>query len=171
MTDLELTDLQKIALSRLFDPRQKGSKKLSRELPDGTAEEVDIIVRVKGTVKKGHSSDKIVTASVPVWKLLALALDKVNESTLEALVKQAIAGDIDESKVKDRVNDAIDRLKLTAKKHTSGSITANLVETLVADLGAGAPQPKKKDDSLVEGTTKVVHTVKVDEKTGQASLF
>lgn len=155
---MELTDLEKIALSRLFDPRQNEAKKLSQDLADGTKAEVDIVVRVRGTVTKGHSSTKIVAANVPVWDLLTLALDKVNEATLESMIRKTIESGIDKDEVKsvkDRVNEAIDRLKLTTKKSTAGSIRAELELLEVEIPEVEIPEPPKFLPVIIEESGQV----------------
>lgn len=157
--EMELTDLEKIALSRLFDPRQKEPKKLSRGLADGTKGHVDIVVRVRGTVTKGHSKEQIVAASVPVWDLLTLALDKVNEATLESMIRKTIESGIDKEEVKsvkDRVKEAVDRLKLTTKKSTSGSVRAALeVVRLESDEEEDAVEIPKLPPVIVEESGQV----------------
>ena len=84
MIQMELTQAETLALSRLFDPRGKKIKALSRALEDGTLEEIDLTVRLTCDLSKGHKKTQTVPAQIKTWALIALLMDKLNETTLEA---------------------------------------------------------------------------------------
>lgn len=93
--------------------------------------DVDFTVRVKGSITKGEDYESRVTQSASPWKILAVALSKLNGITIESLVKESEAGEIDTSDLAKRADDAIGSLKESTLKTCSGKTTAKITVEVV----------------------------------------
>lgn len=91
-------------------------------------------VRILGTLKKGQPYEQRVTAKANPWKLLALALSKLNSTTAAALVAEArdLPDDIGDG-IKAEAEALVAQIQANAPTVTvAGRVTAQLVWETVA---------------------------------------
>ena len=74
-------------------------------------------------VRKGFDSESIVNAAVPYDKLLAVALSKLNNVTLESIVREALETEVLSTDVKKQAEIAIAKFKGQSKRTVSGRTT------------------------------------------------
>ncbi len=67
-----MTDLETIAIAKVI--KDAAIKRARRELEAGKNQEVDVLVRVFGTINIGDDYDRTPTASIPLLDALALAI-------------------------------------------------------------------------------------------------
>jgi hypothetical protein len=101
-------------------------KKASANLTVGE-HQIDSIVRVRGMVKKGEDAEQVVHMSIPQWKLIGVLLSKVNDATMDSVMREALEmDDAQETEIKERAKAAIDAIKGTSVKMTAGKVTTKL---------------------------------------------
>lgn len=86
-------------------------------------------IRLIGTVKVGADYDQRVVAKADPWKLLAVALSKLNNVTIASLVREAEALTVDEGtdkRIKKEAAVAIDALKESTVTRMRGKVTTDL---------------------------------------------
>jgi hypothetical protein len=106
-------------------------KEASSNLNAGTYE-IDELVRVRGTVRKGEDSEQVVHMKCDTWNILAVALSKLNGVTVEAIVREAVGLDKDAvTAIKKQASEALDKIKAPAKQVTAGKVTTKLDFSLV----------------------------------------
>jgi len=82
-------------------------------------------ISIEGSLKKGEDYLQTVPASVDPWGLLAVALSKLNDCTLESIVRDFIAFDEDQGKlVKEQALEAIQELKDGTEKVFAGKLSS-----------------------------------------------
>ena len=94
---------------------------------------IDLQFSLEGTLKKGEPFHQRFPAKVNPWKLLAKALNKLNATTIDALVRETLESDpLDEANaVKLAAEQAIERLVETTEQEVTGRLTAALVLKLL----------------------------------------
>lgn len=122
----DLTPVEILALSRVFDPRKGRAKAVREEIEPGEYE-FDFNVHIEGvmTVREDYTS-RIVAKAHP-WTLLMLLADKVNEATLNSLVRQSVGIDKNDPRVKEfkeRVSKAIQEIKDPTTTECKGRVQA-----------------------------------------------
>lgn len=139
-----LTNAEILAVTKVVAGK---ATKASKHLAAGD-HEVDVTVRVRGTVKRGEDYTQEIVNKVDTWLLFGVALSKLNGATAESIVREAIA--IEESedadaltkKVKDAAKVAIKQLKGTTETDCNGKVTYDLsieeVERHDAETGEAA---------------------------------
>lgn len=172
---MELTDIHILALSRLFDSRCKQSKEARQEIEPGEYD-IDMTVRVQGSLSVGEDYSQEIVAKADPWALLAVALDKLNGTTVEALVRDS--GEIAKAevvKVKEQTKAAMEALKGRTETDCKGKVQASLTatpmgKTLVSSNRTG---PKKQPTQLVvvKNTKKTKKKVPKQGDAAQVSMF
>lgn len=120
----------KVATAKAID--DKAYKALALDLPQGITL-VDTRVRIVGTLKKGAPYKQRVVAEANPWALLARALSKLNNATIESLVEESLSVDGEESSaVKEAATAAIERLRAATEREIAGRVTAALQWELLA---------------------------------------
>lgn len=95
--------------------------------------QVDCRVHIVGSIKKGEPYEQKVVAKVSPWALLARAMNKLNNATIESLVQESLSVDDAEAEaIKDAATEAIERLKAATKTTLTGKITTILNYTLMS---------------------------------------
>jgi hypothetical protein len=90
--------------------------------------DIDLTVRIRGTVTKGEDYPQDIVAKAQPWALLAVVLNKLNGITIDSIVREAdtiAAGAVDE--VKDATDRAIAAIKNKTTTICKGKVTAKLV--------------------------------------------
>jgi hypothetical protein len=122
--------LPKIATAKSVD--EKTYKELSGSLEPGQ-HLIDCSVRLRGVLKKGTPFKTPVPAAANPWRLLALALSKLNVVSIESLVREALeASDETADAVKKEAQEAIERIVAATERESSGRITGNVIWELLA---------------------------------------
>jgi len=94
---------------------------------------VDCQVRLVGGITKGKPYKQRVAAAADPWKLLALALSKLNNSSVEALVAEAAdLEQVGEDEIKERAKRAIETIVAGTEREISGRVTAAIQWSLLA---------------------------------------
>lgn len=129
---MELTDAQLAALAKVAP---------KNDLLPGE-HFVDFMVRITGTIKKGEDYEQVIAQSAAPWKLLAAALNMLNQVSIDKIVREAeeIAGE-DEKALKTKVSEALEKIKGPTTKWCHGKTTAKL--TFV-----GVPRPAFEPDPV-----------------------
>lgn len=87
---------------------------------------VDTLVRIIGSVRIGEDYQQAVTASIPWQRLFEVALSKLNNATLESIVREAVDGS-ESPEIKKTVQNAVSKLKAGTIRECKGKVTTNVV--------------------------------------------
>lgn len=133
MPNADLTAIEMLALSRLFDPRTNRGKDVREQVPAGR-HDFDFSVHVQGhMVVRDDYTSKIVAKAQP-WTLLMLLADKVNEATLNKLVRESVTIDRNDPRVEEfkaRVNEAMAEIKAPTETECKGKVQTEAIVTPV----------------------------------------
>lgn len=110
----------------------KDYKSLSAELTPGV-HHVDCVIHLKGTLKKGEPFESAVAAAIDPWSLLHRALSKLNQTTIDSLVEEALkATESEVEEVKAKAKKAIERLVAATTRTMPGRITTQVTWSVVS---------------------------------------
>ena len=102
-------------------------RELSAELEAGQ-HIVDCSVRLRGALKKGLPFRTKVPAAANPWRLLAVALSKLNAATIDTIVQESLGkGDEETAAIKEAAEQAIQKIVAATERETSGRITEEVV--------------------------------------------
>ena len=168
----DLTPLEIVALSRLFDPRAKQAKTTRAEVEPGDYD-IDVTVRVQGKLTVASDYESHIVAKADPWALLAVALDKLNGVSVDKLVSEA--EQIAKARViavKKDTKTAMDRIKGKTITPCKGKVSAKLVATPLGDptVSDNATGPKKPATVLVVKNTRKPRKKKGQPHPDQVSL-
>jgi len=140
----KLTDVETLALAKAI---KKGALGKARPNVKSGTHEVDVLVRVHGSVTVGDDFEQIQHMKVPQWELIAVLLSKVNGATLESVVREALgfADKAELKRIKADAQVAVDKIKGTGKSPTKGKVTAKLEAERVS-----VPEVREETDEAVE---------------------
>ena len=117
----KLTDLEALALSKAL------SKATSEGISAGV-HEVNFKVHIRGTLKKGEDYEQKMVAKADPWTLLAVALSKLNSTTVESLVDEALnLSDEVAKQIKVRADEAISKIKAPTVQTCNGKVAVALI--------------------------------------------
>lgn len=135
---MALTNEQAVAVAKVM--KDKVVKAASKEVVPGRYE-VDLLVRVFGSLTKGEDFQQKVTARINFALLAALALSKVNATTRDNIVEDFIMsmGRSETSpeheklidQIKGEIQPKLDEIKGMTKTTMSGKITTDLTAEVV----------------------------------------
>jgi hypothetical protein len=100
------------------------AKKIRDQVEPGDYD-VDVEVRVHGTIRVGEDHEAEVTAAIPWQRVCAVLLDKLNDVTIESVLSEAL-GDVDDTEVKAQAAAAMRALKGSTTKTVKGAVTTKL---------------------------------------------
>lgn len=142
---MALTNEQLIAVSKVV--KSKVASEASKQVEPGRYD-VDLLVRIFGSLKKGEDFQQKVTARINFTLLAALALSKVNQTTRDNIVEDFImamgrSDTSDEHKklieqIKDDIQPKLNEIKEMTTTTMSGKITTDLTAEVV-----GGPKIEK----------------------------
>lgn len=97
--------------------------------------DVDMTVRVKGSVTKGEDYMGVIAQRAEPWKLLAVALNRLNGVTVESIVREAeTLKDEEADRLKEATAAALNAIKGETKAVQNGkTITALVCEVIAAN--------------------------------------
>jgi len=122
-----LSEIENTAIAKATKP--------SKELTAGK-HEVDVTIRIQGTITKGEDYSGTVYQSVPFDRMFAVAMSKLNSTTIEAIMREALsdnAADLLE-RIKPQAQAAIQTLTQQTEKIQNGKTTAKLKVTKIETL-------------------------------------
>ena len=94
---------------------------------------IDAIVRLQGDLKLGESYEQDFVQLSKPWDLLATALSKLNDETIDSIVRESFSVDPKSiTELKSKAKEAIKRLKGTSKKVANGKVTTDLSVTYIS---------------------------------------
>jgi len=119
-----------IVLAKVF---AQLAKEVREDLDSGETYEVDetIAVRALGSVKVGEDYFAKIVSKANPWRLLAVALNKLNTATIESIIKEA--EDVtrgQETDLKSQVKDAINALKEPTITPCKGKVMVTAIKTV-----------------------------------------
>jgi len=122
----ELSPVEASALARALDSKSKVAKVASENLPVGE-HDVDVIVHVTGTLKRGEDEERPIANKVD-WTLLAgVALSHMNAATRESILREYTAADAELIKsLKAEAVEGTESLKVETMTKCNGRITTKL---------------------------------------------
>jgi len=88
--------------------------------------DVNVLVRVKGSVKVGNDYGQRMVATANPWKLLGVALSKLNGVSVDSIVREAEANGLNDEAIKAQAAVAIAAVKGPTEKTCKGKVTAKL---------------------------------------------
>jgi len=88
--------------------------------------DVDFIARFKGKINVGDAYNQQIVAKADPWKLLAVAMSKLNNVTVRSIVKEAEESEISSDTVKSQAEGAIVRIKAPTNSVCQGKTTGNV---------------------------------------------
>lgn len=123
-----LTNAEILAITKVVAGK---ATKASKHLAAGEYD-IDVTVRVKGTVKRGDDYTQAIVNKIDWALLLGVALSKLNGATAESIIREAI--EIEESEkgdeltktIKAAVGVGIKKLKGTTDTDCNGKVTHDL---------------------------------------------
>jgi Glu-tRNA(Gln) amidotransferase subunit E-like FAD-binding protein len=118
-----LKSIQAVALAKAVKDEDK--KAASGELGAGKYEG-EFLAKVSYKLNKGEDYDQRITAKADPWTLLAVALSKLNGVTVDALVKEAVNGDIDLTEIKARADAAMAEVKGPTMTRCNGKVSGKV---------------------------------------------
>jgi len=142
---MALTSEQIIAVSKVV--KDKIAKDASKEVAPGRYD-VDLLVRVFGSFKKGEDFQQKITARINFALLAALALSKVNQTTRDNIVEDFIMtmGRTEESpehaKLIDQIKDDIQPKLNVIKAMTVATMSGKISTDLTAEVVGGGKVEK-----------------------------
>lgn len=96
--------------------------------------EIDVLVRLHGSIRVGEDHEAEVTAEIPWQRVAAVLFDKLNGVTIESVLSEAL-GDVDLDGIKAEAVAAMRALKGSTLQTVKGKVTQKLaIDELV--LGA-----------------------------------
>jgi len=87
---------------------------------------VDFLVHIQGLLTIGEDYEQHIVAKAEPWLILAVALSKLNNVTLENLVEEAYSGEIDVEEIKQRAQEALEVIKAPTLTICKGKVTTKL---------------------------------------------
>jgi len=123
-----LTNAEILAITKVVSSK---ATKASKHLAAGD-HEVDVTLRIQGTVKRGKNYTQPIVNKIDWALLLGVALSKLNGATAESIIREAIEieeseqGDELTKKIKEAVGTGIKKLKGTTDTDCNGKVTHSL---------------------------------------------
>ena len=122
---MNLSPQEVIALSKAVTAKEQ--KTAATELAPGEYD-VDFVVQVQGSIKRGEDYDQQIVAKADPWTLLTAALSHLNGVTVESLVKEALTADPALVKsLKKQAAEAVQKVKGPTETHCNGKVTTNVI--------------------------------------------
>jgi hypothetical protein len=132
---MDLSPLQIVAIAKAV--KDKAYKEASAKLDAIKDAPVDFLVRIKGTVSKGESSERTQSNKIKWTLLFAILASKVNKETLAAVIREYLEAvakksfENQEAQIKDHVQSTVDELKGLNKAMVAGSVKSKVAIDLV----------------------------------------
>jgi len=86
-------------------------------------------------IRVGEDYDQQIVGKVPWMKIAAVLLSKVNDATIESVLREVLAGDIDDAEIKAQAEAAMAELCETTEKTCKGKVTGATIVTNIRSSG------------------------------------
>jgi hypothetical protein len=124
--------IQKAVVARLVKAEE--SKEVVEGMKPGEYKG-EFMARIAYAFKRGEDFDKAIPAKAKPWKLLALALSKLNGVTVASLVREAEGGVVvEEADIEARANEAIATVVAATKTRCNGQVRGTFSLDIVPTL-------------------------------------
>jgi len=124
-TKLSLPDLAIVSVHKAIkaeDFKESSSRLLTGSYP------IDLSVRLRGGIKKGEPYEAKVAAAADPWKLLAVALSRLNKATVDSIVAGSFqVSDEEGESIKASAVAAIEKIVEGTKRVCQGKVTTTLL--------------------------------------------
>jgi hypothetical protein len=123
-----MTNIEIIALAKAIseDTKKDASKSLKADDYVGA-----FLARISYSLTKGNPYKQNIVAKAEPWKLLAVALSKLNGVTVQALVTEANSGEIDSEEIKKQADAAMAEIKGKTETTCNGKITGEVAVDII----------------------------------------
>jgi hypothetical protein len=129
-----MNDLIIVALNKAVSAA--AARKASAELTPGE-HNVDCLVHVTGTLKRGEDYEQEIVAKADPWTLVAAALSHLNGVTVDSLVREALTADPELVKsLKREAATAVKAVKAPTLTACNGKVTVKLDVSVVSEAAA-----------------------------------
>lgn len=95
---------------------------------------IEFSISGKGVLKKGEDYEQVISFGLPYDKIIAVLLSKLNGVTIEAVVREALESDLDETEVKKRATEALTAIKGKGRRNCSGKVTADSISVISTEI-------------------------------------
>jgi hypothetical protein len=124
----ELTAAQIVAITKAIPAKVVTKAKADLGVGD---HDVDVTVRVTGSIKRGLDYSQKIVAKADPWLLLGVALSHLNGVTVDSIVREALTADPELVKsLKKTAQTALDAIKAPTDTDCSGKVTAKVAATV-----------------------------------------
>ena len=129
-----MNDLITVALNKAVSAA--AARKASADLTPGE-HNVDCLVHVTGTLKRGEDYEQEIVAKADPWTLVAAALSHLNGVTVDSLVREALTADPELVKsLKREAATAVKAVKAPTLTSCNGKVTVKLDVSVVSEAAA-----------------------------------
>ena len=98
--------------------------------------DVDFTARFKGKINVGDNYTQHIVAKADPWKLLAVAMSKLNDVTIRSIVKEAETAEVNSEMIKIQAERAVGRLKeptnMVCQGKTTGRVDLSVESATIA---------------------------------------
>ena len=138
---MKLSSIQIIALAKMLDKKTVAA---AREQLSVGVYEVDFDTNTSGTFEVFADFEKRQTNTIDWMGLFALAMSKLNGTTVEAVVNEYEESGVDKGDIKDTVQGKVDNLRAKTYKTNKGQVRTAITYDLV-EVEVEAPAKAKAD--------------------------
>jgi len=138
---MELSAIQIVALAKMLDKKVVDT---AREKLSVGVYEVDFDTNTAGTYEVFADFEKRQTNTVDWMGLFALAMSKLNNTTVEAVVAEYEEKGVDKGEIKKTVQSKVDSLRDATYKTNKGQVRTKLTYKVVEKVEVEAPAKTKK---------------------------
>lgn len=123
-----MRSIEALAIAKVISDKQL--KEFRADLSAGKYA-VDFLARISGGLNVGEDYDQNIVAKADPWKLLAVALSKLNGVTVESIVREAEVDALDTEDIERRAKTAIAAIKAGTVTVCRGKVTTTLDVVIV----------------------------------------
>jgi len=121
------------ALSKAIAKELASNSELAN-LKRGTEVKIDFLFQGSAVVKKGEDYQQIVSFALPYDKIVAVLFSKLNNVTMESVVREALDSDLDATDVKAEALKCLASIKGMGKRNMSGKVTIPHVNLNISEV-------------------------------------
>lgn len=115
--------IARLAIAKVNKPKNLGLVKKSVTAGEY---DVDFTARFQGRIQVGDAYNQKIVAKADPWKLLGVALSKLNNVTVASLVKEAETSSIDGDAIKESAQGAVNQIKAPTDTICAGKTTGSV---------------------------------------------
>lgn len=120
----ELTPAEIVAITKAIPTKAASEAKAALDVGE---HDVDVTVRVTGSIKRGLDYNQKIVAKADPWLLLGVALSHLNGVTVDSIVRESLTADPELVKsLKKTAQDAMDAVKAPTDTPCTGKVTSKV---------------------------------------------